>query len=239
MRSYLENMKWAEILENKTAEQCWESLKSEFDYMIQKFIPNKKYRHLRKKHLSREAMQMIRKKQRLWKAYKRTWKVEDYTKYKDALKETTHEIRESKRNFERKLAAHIKQDSKSFFAYIIIKIKVRDVIGPLKDNDGLVITKGKEMADALNIYFSSVFTLEDKNNLPVHEPQLADNVECLTNMLITPAMIVTKIKKLKDNKSPGINGITPKLLKEIAEEISVPLAIMFNLSLREGTVPLE
>ena len=52
MRSYLENMKWADILENKTAEQCRESLKSEFDYMIQKFIPNTKYRHLRKKHLS-------------------------------------------------------------------------------------------------------------------------------------------------------------------------------------------
>ena len=95
------------------------------------------------------------------------------------------------------------------------------------------------MADALNTYFSSVFTLEDKNNLPVHEPLLADNVEYLTNMLITPAMIVTKIKKLKDNKSPGIDGITPKLLKEIAEEISVPLAIMLNLSLHEGTVPHE
>ena len=95
------------------------------------------------------------------------------------------------------------------------------------------------MADVLNIYFSSVFTLEDNNNLPVHEPLLADNVACLTNMLITPAMIVTKIKKLKDNKSPGIDGVKPKLLKEIAEEISVPLAIMFNLSLREGTVPHE
>ena len=87
-------MKWAEILENKTAEQCRESLKSEFDYMIQKFIPNTKYSHLRKKHLSREAMQMIINKQRLWKAYKRTGKVKDYTKYKDALKETTNEIRE-------------------------------------------------------------------------------------------------------------------------------------------------
>ena len=116
---------------------------------------------------------------------------------------------------------------------------VRDVVGPLKDNDGVVITKGKEMTDALNIYFSSVFTLEDKNNLPVHEPLLADNIEYLTNMLITLAMIVTKIKKLKDNKSPGIDGITPKLLKEIAEEISVPLAIMFNLSLHEGIVPRE
>ena len=84
------------------------------------------------------------------------------------MKETTNEIRESKRNFERKLAANIKQDSKSFFAYIRSKQKVKDVVSPLKDSDGLVITKGKEMADALNIYFSPVFTLEDKNNLPVH-----------------------------------------------------------------------
>ena len=53
-------------------------------------------------------------------------------------------------------------------------------------------------------------------------------------------MIVTKINKtLKDNKSPGIDGITPQLLKEIAEEISVPMAIMFNSSLREGTVSHE
>ena len=113
------------------------------------------------------------------------------------------------------------------------------MVGPLKDNDWIVITKDKEMADALNIYFSSVLALEDKNNLPVQQPLLADNVECLTYMMITPAMIVTKIKKLKDNKSPGIDGITPKLLKEIAEEIGVPLAIVFNLSLREGTVPHE
>ena len=100
---------------------------------------------------------MIRKKLRLWKAYKRTEKVEDYTKCKDALKETTNEISESKRNFERKLAANIKEDSNSFFAYIRSKQKVKDVVGPLKDNDGLVITKGKEMADALNIYFSCVY----------------------------------------------------------------------------------
>ena len=41
------------------------------------------------------------------------------------------------------------------------------MVDPLKDNDGLVITKGKEMTDAVNIYFSSVFTLED-NNLHDH-----------------------------------------------------------------------
>ena len=39
------------------------------------------------------------------------------------------------------------------------------------------------MADALNIYFSSLFTFEDKNDFPVHQPLLSDNVECLKTML--------------------------------------------------------
>ena len=47
-------------------------------------------------------------------------------------------------------------------------------------------------------------------------------------------MIEKKIKKMKDNKSPGVDGIPPKLLKEIVEQISTPLAKVFNLSLEEG-----
>ena len=43
-------------------------------------------------------------------------------------------------------------------------------------------------------------------------------------------MIAKKIKKTKDNKSPGVDGIPPKLLKEIVEQISTPLEKVFNLS---------
>ena len=52
-------------------------------------------------------------------------------------------------------------------------------------------------------------------------------------------MIAKKIKEMKDNKSPGVDGIPPKLLKEIVEQISTPLAKVFNLSLEEGIVPSE
>ena len=52
-------------------------------------------------------------------------------------------------------------------------------------------------------------------------------------------MITKKIKKMKDNKSPGVDGIPPKMLKEIVEQISTPLAKVFNLSLEEGIVPSE
>ena len=52
-------------------------------------------------------------------------------------------------------------------------------------------------------------------------------------------MITKKIKKMDDNKSPGVDGIPPKLLKEIVEQISTPLAKLFNLSFEEGIVPSE
>ena len=52
-------------------------------------------------------------------------------------------------------------------------------------------------------------------------------------------MIAKKIKKMKDNKSPGVDGISPKLLKEIVEQISTPLAKVFNLSLEEGIIFTE
>ena len=52
-------------------------------------------------------------------------------------------------------------------------------------------------------------------------------------------MVAMKIRDMKDNKSPGVDGIPPRLLLEIVEQISIPLATVFNLSLEEGIVPLE
>ena len=44
---------------------------------------------------------------------------------------------------------------------------------------------------------------------------------------------------MKENKSPGVDGISPKILKETVEQISSPLAHVFNMSLQEEIVPLE
>ena len=94
------------------------------------------------------------------------------------------------------------------------------------------------MAEVLNEYFSSVFTTEDISSLPVTKFE-GDKSEHLGQLFVTPEMIAKKIKKMKYNKSPGVDGIPPKLLKEIVEQISTPLAKCFNLSLEEGIVPSE
>ena len=52
-------------------------------------------------------------------------------------------------------------------------------------------------------------------------------------------MVAKKIKAMKDNESSGMDGILPKLLMETVEQICIPLARVFNLSLKEGVVPVE
>ena len=52
-------------------------------------------------------------------------------------------------------------------------------------------------------------------------------------------MVAKKIKAMKDNKLPGVDGITPRLLMETMEHVSIPIARVFILSLKEGVVPFE
>ena len=78
----------------------------------------------RKKHLSKEAIRKIVFKQIMCWVYRRTKKDEDNANYTEALNLASTEIRKSKRTFENKLAGNIKNDSKSFYAYVRSEQKV-------------------------------------------------------------------------------------------------------------------
>ena len=189
---------------------------------------------------TKEAFRKIRHKQNMWRVYKHTGKDKDYVVYKEALNAATNEVRKSKRNFELKVAQNKKSDSKSFYAYVRSKQNVRDKVGPLEDNAGDKITEGILMAEELNMHFSSVFTREDTSSLPVPETKFnGSEEERLGQLIVTPEVVASKINNMKENKSPGVDGLSPKILKETVEQISKPLAHVFNMSLQEGIVPLE
>ena len=98
------------------------------------------------------------------------------------------------------------------------------------------------MAEELNMHFSSVFTREDTSSLPIPETKFnGTEGERLGQLVINPQVLANKINNMKDNKSPGVDGdgIAPKILKETVEQISKPLACVFNMSLHEGIVHLE
>ena len=64
-------------------------------------------------------------------------------------------------------------------------------------------------------------------------------VDYLGQVIVTPEIIAKKINAIKYNKSPKVGGISPKLLMETVEQISIPLARLLNVSYKEGVVPFE
>ena len=72
------------------------------------------------------------------------------------------------------------------------------------------------MTEYLNGYFSSVFIREDISSLPVPDAKCQEaKSDYLGQLYVTQEMVAKKIKATKDNKSPGVDGIHPKLLMEI------------------------
>ena len=64
------------------------------------------------------------------------------------------------------------------------------------------------MAEDLNGYFSSVFTNEDISSLPVADAKFQEaKSDYLGPLVVTPELVAKKIKAMKDNKSPGVDGI--------------------------------
>ena len=85
-----------------------------------------------------------------------------------------------------------------------------------------------------------MFTKEDISSLTVADAKFQEAKSYyLGPLFVTPEMVAKKIKAMKNNKSPGVEGIPPKLLMEKVEQISIPLARVFNLSLKEGIVMFE
>ena len=94
------------------------------------------------------------------------------------------------------------------------------------------------MAEVPNEYFSSVFIIEDISSLPVTKFE-GDKSDHLGQLFVTPEIIAKKIKLRIQNIINHLELIPPPLLKEIVEQISTPLAKVFNLLLEEGIVPSE
>ena len=80
-----------------------------------------------------------------------------------------------------------------------------------------------------------MFTQEDTNSVPSFH--LNRDVPVLDSVTISPTIVYNKLCKLKPDKSPGPEGWPVLALKETAQELSLPLSILFNKSLQSSSVP--
>ena len=96
----------------------------------------------------------------------------------------------------------------------------------------------KDKAETLNSFFSSTFTDERLDDIPI-SPDVPFLGEYLDSLIITPQMVNEKIQDLNPGKSPGPDGWHPIFLKNIADLIITPLSTIFQKSSNEGIVPSQ
>ena len=220
IRDVLGRIEWDEWLtDNATTEENLETFITILESACKGIPTRKKTRRKRSVWMNRKARKAIRKKTKTWKKYRQTGNAEDHERYRKALNKATKTVKKAKGDFEIKLAAEIKNDSKSFFSYARSKLRTKEQIGPLRDTNGNLIEEPKLMAILLNEFFSSVFTTEDLTNIPSLECQ----VELMADITIGAAEVQRKLQDLRTDKAPGADLVHPRLLKRTCGAGSVPL----------------
>ena len=191
--------------------------------------------------MTKRVTRFRRAKKKAWNNYINSGKDSSlYEVYKKKLKVSIEENKIARQNFEEKLASNVKNDSKSFYAYVGSKKRANNKVGPLRDNSKQILNSKIENANLLNTYFSSVFTVENQNSIPTPRDKFLGNSDhILTNVHITEDIVFEKLNKINVNKCQGSDEIHPKLLFELRNQIVKPLTVLFRLSLQSGLVPQD
>jgi len=235
-RRELSEVDWDRLLSGDTR-NCWTIFKTNIQNLEKKYVPLKNVRSKRKAKaiwMTNGAVKLVTKKRKLFAKYKDSY----HPAVRRADKQAIRAVKKARKQFEKKLAKNIKQDKKSFFAYMRSKCKTKTHIGKLTDSMGHCLGGVSEIVDEFNNYFSSVFTKEDTSNVP--EPVTifqGPDSERLLKIDFSVEEITKKLAKLRSDKSGGPDDMSPRLLLNIHEEIGRPLQIVFEKSMEEGIVP--
>ena len=75
-----------------------------------------------------------------------------------------------------------------------------------------------------------MFTLEDIGNIPEPKQTRLDSGNGLAQIIFTKENVMEQLKRLKTDKSPGIDELHPKFLHEVREEIG---EVLFSTDLQQ------
>ena len=106
-------------------------------------------------------------------------------------------------------------------------------------NSNSLVTDTLEKANLFNNYFYSVFSNPCKEPVPPGLYPIVPPLGELSNVVISVKEDESMLKNLDPSKSPGPDGLTSRLLKELASQISCAITDIFHKSLKSSIFPTK
>ena len=180
---------------------------------------------------------MCKKKRSWYKHARRSNKAAVWEKYRRLKNSVKSLCNTAQWAYINQLASYLKENEnpKPFWNFIKSTRRGANNLVSLKI-DNAVETDALCIAQCMDSYFSSVFTVEDYGNFPTPDYVVVkklENINCSVNE------VRRLLLKLKPNKSPGRDNIAPSVLRECASELAPLLAHILNKSFSTGLLPNE
>ena len=239
LRAILSEIDWNIVLQGTCVDEAWKLFISTLNNAVKSCVPVSKRRsqnNNKPRWWNNQIKNKLTLKKRAYIKYRATNDESDKIEYVTLRREVKKLINQSKKNLETYIASISKSNPKEFYGYIRKKKVITAKIGPLRLENGEYAYEDDEIADTLNKYFASVFTKENENRID-GSAHRQTNVALSDNFNFSEEAVFKVLDVINVNKTPGPDGISPRVLKEAKNQICKPLSIIFNKSFNSGKVP--
>ena len=131
----------------------------------------------------------------------------------------------------------IRKSPKRFWSLIKSKNCYNVGVAPLKGQNGRLCVDANSISEILNTQFSSLFTKSE--NKAILSNKSKSHVEAMPEIRVGTSGMYKLLKNLKVHNATGPDGISSRLLKETALQVTLTRTLLFQVSLSQGSVPDE
>ena len=230
----LHEASWEKVDTSLTVDEAWIAFAETLNATADKHAPLP--------WLTCEIRELMRKRDFHHKRAQKQKSTEEWVKYKELRNKTTRFIRNAKQDYYSNLIEENKKNSSKLWKTLKSVIATKSKTSTIEslETDSGVIQEPKKISQSFAKYFSTAIAkLRQRMTSVLSPPRPRANRSSNNFKLsqVSETFVAQELKKLKSNKSTGLHNIPARLLKDGADALAIPLAILMNRSINEGSIP--
>lgn len=245
VKSDIAAVDWDQVMEDSDPESQYENLLRICFEISKKHIPYK--RKPTRPNIPKDRKILMRKRTKIRKKLRLTTNILAKRNLEKKIVDIENKLKTSiDQEYEKQesmAVSRIKTNPKYFYKFAENKSKIRTGVGPLRNAQGHVTRTPAESAQLLQHHYEGIFSAPSTEKV-IKSPQTfftsdSHRAQSLEDVVFSPNTIKEVITHITSNAASGPDDFPAILLKNCAEELSMPLYTLYHTSLDSGIIPSQ